>query len=431
LLKRIVIGLVVAAAVGVAGFAALAWRPSIDPVSPPAAARFAPDVVMRGAVLAGAGYCATCHTAPDGARYAGGYAMRTGFGTIYSTNITPDVATGIGSWSEAAFRRALREGVARDGSHLFPAFPYDHFAKLSDDDIDALYAYFMTRAPVSAPAHPDELPFPLGFRPLQAGWKLLFFHPTPFAPDGSHDAAWNRGAYLAVGVSHCGACHTPRNGLGAEIGAQMYAGAVVDGWTAPPLTDLNPTPVPWTEDELYAYLRTGISRYHGTSAGPMAPVVRDGLSQLPDSDIHALATYFADLGGAASRQAAIQPAVDRALAAEKSTTGPQADPTVRLYVATCASCHYNGGGRIDPLRPEIALNTALSLDDPTNLIRVVLFGISAHQGAPGLMMPGFGRRLGDADIARLLAYLRASRTSLPPWPNLETTVAAVRAAGSS
>src|SRR5579872_5241045 len=154
---------------------ALAWRPALAPIDPPAASAFPPDLVARGEQLAGAGYCATCHTAKGGQTYAGGFGLESGFGTIYSTNITPDPDTGIGRWSEAAFARAMHEGVARDGAHLFPAFPYTHFAKVSDDDVKALYAYFMTRQPVKAVAPPNTLPFPLSIRALQVGWKLPFF----------------------------------------------------------------------------------------------------------------------------------------------------------------------------------------------------------------------------------------------------------------
>ena len=199
LLQRWLIGLVGLVIIGVLGFSVLAWHQAIAPVAPPAAASFPPELVARGEALAGGGYCATCHTAKGGPRFAGGYAMQTPFGVIYSTNITPDPETGIGTWSEAAFARAMQEGVARDGSHLFPAFPYDHFTKLSDDDVRALYAYFMTRPPVRAPARTNGLPFPLNIRALQAGWKLLFFRPgrfqpePPKAPNGIAAPIWRRG----------------------------------------------------------------------------------------------------------------------------------------------------------------------------------------------------------------------------------------------
>ncbi|MDA5194173.1 c-type cytochrome [Govanella unica] len=425
-MKRILVILVVALVVGVICFALLARRPAIARIEPPVAASFSSELVAHGAVLAGAGYCATCHTAKGGQPYAGGYAMKTGFGTIYSTNITPDPDTGIGRWSEAAFRRAMHEGVARDGSHLFPAFPYDHFTKLSDGDVAALYAYFMTRPPVRAEAKKNALPFPLNIRALQAGWKFLFFKPGRFVDVAGKDADWNRGAYLAEGISHCGACHTPRNLLGAEKKSAAYAGAVIDTWVAPPLTKANPSPAPWTEDELFRYLRSGLSQYHGTSAGPMAPVVHDGLSKLTDGDIKTLALYFADIGGAASRAGALQPALQKALAADQSKAEASLDPAHNLYMTACASCHYNGAGGPVPLRPDLALNSALYLNDPSNLIHVMLFGINAKDGMPGVVMPGFAN-LSDARIAEIAAYLRATRTDKAAWPDLEKKVAAIRA----
>src|ERR1700761_520059 len=216
LFARLAMGAVAVGVAGLVGFAAFAWRPTFAEVATPAPSSFAPDVVARGATLAAAGYCSTCHTVPGGQPFGGGYAMKSAFGTIYSTNISPDRETGIGAWSKEAFRRAMQEGVARDGSHLFPAFPYDHFSKFSDEDDDALYAFIMSQKPVHAPAQPNALIPPLGIRALQAGWKLLFFRPRRFEPAPAHDAAWNRGAYLAEALDHCSACHSPRNLLGAE-----------------------------------------------------------------------------------------------------------------------------------------------------------------------------------------------------------------------
>ena len=249
MLKRIAIGFIGLCVLGGLGFLALAWRSGIAPIDPPPATNFPAESIAKGEALAGAGYCATCHTVKGGATYAGGYGMPTPFGVIYSTNITPDPETGIGRWSLQAFTRAMHEGVSRDGSHLFPAFPYDHFTKVSDDDVKALYAYMMTRPPVRAVAPASTIPFPLNIRLLQEGWKVLFFRSGRYQPDASKSAEWNRGAYLAEGLSHCGACHTPRNLLGAEKTADAYAGATIDNWIAPALTDANPSPVPWTEDE--------------------------------------------------------------------------------------------------------------------------------------------------------------------------------------
>lgn len=180
MLKRILFGFGAVIIIGLAGFAALSYRPEISPIEAKTGTPFAPELVAKGEVVAGAGNCASCHTIQGGLPYSGGYAMKTGFGTIYSTNITPDMETGIGKWSEVAFRRALHEGVARDGTHLFPVFPYDHFTRISDTDISALYAFFMSQEPVVAPDVPNILPFPLNIRAVQEGWKILFFRSGRF-----------------------------------------------------------------------------------------------------------------------------------------------------------------------------------------------------------------------------------------------------------
>ena len=426
--KRIAIaltGLVLAVGV-VYGF--FVWRPALDPIVPPPANEFSADVIAKGEMLAGVGDCVVCHTAPGGKPYAGGLALNSGFGTIYSTNITPDPDTGIGRWSEAAFARAMHEGVARDGSHLFPAFPYDHYTNVRDDDVKALYAFFMTREPVHAEAKPNTLPFPLNVRALQAGWKLLFFRDGVFRSDPAKSDEWNRGAYLAEGLGHCSACHTPRNAIGAEKSNAAYAGAMVDGWLAPALTSDNPAPMPWTRDELAGYLGTGATALHGSAAGPMSPVVHEGLAKLPDADVKAIAVYFADRNGSQSREkVADETLAATMLLAHRDARGDSADGA-DLYVAACASCHYNGGAMPLEVRPELALNSALTGPDPANLIHVILDGIGKNDGMAVLFMPGFAHSFSDTDIVTLAAYLRRTRTNQPPWNDLQATVAKLRAA---
>ena len=424
--KRIFISVAALEVVGILGFGALAWRPAIAPIAPPSPAGFAKALVAKGEALAGGGHCADCHTVQGGQKFAGGYVMATPFGTIYSTNITPDPETGIGAWSEAAFTRAVREGVARDGSLLFPAFPYNHFTRLSDADVKALYAYFMTRSPVHAVARENGLPFPLNVRYLQAGWRLLFFRPARFEPNAHKSPEWNRGAYLAEALSDCGGCHTPRNLLGAEVAAHAYGGAVIDNWIAPPLNAANPSPAPWTQQELFSYLRNGDSILHGSATGPMAPVVH-GLAALPDQDVRALATYFADVGHSGDRAASDSVvALAMSYGSLDDAGARQLDGDARLYIAACASCHYNSGQAPLAVRPDLALNSALNLPDPTNFIQVVLHGVNAKDGIPGVVMPSFGGALSDADIARIAAYLRRTRTNLPPWSGLESKIAAAR-----
>ncbi|PYE17237.1 c-type cytochrome [Paraburkholderia silvatlantica] len=426
--KRIVAWSIMVLAVGLVGFAAVAWRPAIREVAPPDPSSFSPVLIQQGAKLAAAGFCASCHSVAGAKPFAGGYAMKTGFGTIYSTNISPDRKTGIGSWSEEAFRRAMREGVARDGSHLFPAFPYDHFTKLSDADVHALYAFVMTREPVHAQNHPNEMPFPFGIRSLQAGWKLLFFHPGRFEPQADQSARWNRGAYLAESLSHCSACHTSRGPLGEELTNRLYQGAAVDGWFAPALTAANPAPVPWTSAELRDYLTTGVSRYHGTAAGPMASVTQE-LGALDPDDQEALVTYVESLGNGDARAGHVASAVGAALDADAHDRERIGDAGGRLFVSACASCHYNRAPGVNAIRPELGLNSAVYLDDPSNLIRVILYGINAKDGASGIVMPGFARGMTDEDVAKIAAYLRSTRTEKAPWPNLAKQVAAIRHAG--
>ena len=270
-----------------------------DPVAAPVPGSFDPQTVRRGAALAALGNCNVCHMAPGGGAFAGGLGIATPFGMIYSSNITPDRDTGIGQWSLAAFTRAMREGLGRDGRHLYPAFPYNHFTHVSDADDAAIYAYLMTRQPVHATPPADDLPFPLNIRATLAGWNLLFFKAGPLKPDADKSAAWNRGAYLAEGLAHCGACHTPHNALGAEEADHHFAGAPVEGWYAYAINDASPAPVPWTQASLASYLKHGWAEHHGIARGPMAAVT-ENMAALPDADIEAIATYVVDRMGAPS-----------------------------------------------------------------------------------------------------------------------------------
>jgi nicotinate dehydrogenase subunit B len=325
-----------AAVVGI-GAAALPWR-TIAPVARPDASVYSAATIARGRQLAALGDCAVCHTAINGVLNAGGRPLETPFGTIHSTNITPDVETGIGAWSYPAFERAMREGIHRDGRHLYPAFPYTHFAKTTDADMQALYAWLMAQLPVRAENKPNALAFPFNVRPLLAGWNALFHQSAPFETDATKSEIWNRGAYLVEGLGHCSACHSPRNALGAERQTAYLAGGFAEGWEAPALTSLSRAPIPWSEEELYAYLRTGESRLHGVAAGPMAPVVKE-LAALPDSDIRAMAVYLGSFN-----ETAIDKPAEQALAARlESSTGTRTSAAssvgARLYQGACAVCH--------------------------------------------------------------------------------------------
>lgn len=429
-MKKLLIGVAGLFLLAVIAVAGLSWHPALADIVPPTAASFSSEQIQKGAILAGIGNCAACHTAQGGAQFAGGLAIATPFGKVYSSNLTPDPETGIGHWSQEAFKRAVREGVRKDGAHLFPAFPYTYFSHIDDDDIGALYAYFMTRPAVKQVAKETTLPFPLNVRALQFGWKLLYFDHTALRTDSSKSVDWNRGHYLAEGLGHCAACHTPRNSLGGELKGARYLGADIDGWFAPSLTSTNLSPLPWAEPEIYAYLRTGVTQWHGAALGPMAEVVHDGLAAASDTDIHALAGYFAELNGTASATVPVdaKPILANVLAQSAKLANLSNDHGTSLYVAACASCHSNSNGSVNTARPELGLSSTLVTPNPSNLVQVILYGVDRHEGVPGLMMPGFAAALSNADVAQLVAYLRSSRTALPPWQQIDSKVAEIRQA---
>jgi mono/diheme cytochrome c family protein len=418
-----IIAIVVAGALiaGAAAAFAIAWRPAMAAIDPPAPGVFDPALVKRGRDLAAIGNCNDCHTVRGGKNFAGGLPVPTPFGTIFSSNITPDAETGIGNWPEAAFRRAMRSGVNREGQHLYPTFPYDHFTNVSDEDDQALYAYLMTRQPVHAPARENQLSFPLDYRPIIAGWKLLFLRRETYQPDSTKSAEWNRGAYLVEGLAHCGACHTPRNALGAERATAQFAGGDVDNWHAYAINEHSRAPVPWDADALFAYLRDGWHPDHGTARGPMAEVVSN-LSSAPDSDVRAIAVYMAGVFGA--------PAPDRkregeaALAQAKTPSVPSSQDNTAgasIYAAACASCHESG--RALPYGGiNLALSTAISSPDPRNAANIVLSGVRAVEGERSPIMPGFAASMNDEQVSVLLNYLRARFSSQPPWTGIEKTV---------
>jgi mono/diheme cytochrome c family protein len=411
---------------GVAAFA-VAWRPAIAAIDPPAPQSFDAALVKRGRDLASIGNCNDCHTVRGGKAFAGGLPVPTPFGTIYSSNITPDAETGIGRWSEAAFRRAMRSGVNRDGQHLYPTFPYDHFTNVTDEDDQALYAYLMTREAVHAPARENQLSFPLDQRFVVAGWKLLFLRRGTYQPDPAKSAEWNRGAYLVEGLAHCGACHTPRNALGAERASASFAGGDVDNWHAYAINAQSPAPVPWDVDALAAYLRDGWHPDHGVARGPMAEVVSN-LSSVSESDVRAIATYMASVFGPPTPN---QKKQGEAALAQAKSPAPVTLPSdvnaagALIYTAACATCHETG--RAVPYGGvNLALSTALSSPDPRNAVNIVLSGIRPVEGERSPIMPGFAASMNDDQISALLRFLRARFSNQPPWSGVEKTAADAR-----
>lgn len=344
-IRRIALAAGAVAVLGAAGFVIAAQQKLIPEIDPPAPATFDRALVETGARLAAIGNCRVCHTAPGGADYAGNRALPTPFGTLYSSNITPAPGSGIGHWSQAAFRRAMREGIGRRGDHLYPAFPYPHFAKLSDADIAALYAFIMTRRPVETVQRPNELALPFNQRWLIPVWNLVFFDRAAVQPDPRHDAAYNRGAYLVAGLGHCGDCHSPRNALGAEKAAatETLAGGEAEGWRAPALNAASPAPVPWDAEHLFLYLRRGWDVEHGAAAGPMRPVV-DALARADPADVRAIASYLAANEGGASAEWQRRASEARARAGKTSLPQPAAGEELgaTIFAGACAACHTGG-----------------------------------------------------------------------------------------
>ncbi|MEB0078295.1 cytochrome c [Pseudomonas sp. CCI3.2] len=379
-----------------------------------------PNVIQHGAQLVALADCAVCHSAKGGALLAGGLKLQTPFGAIYSTNITPDDETGIGTWSLDAFKRAMRNGVSRDGHLLYPAFAYQHFTRSRDADIADIYAYLMSRPPVHAIAPDNHLIFALNIRPLLAGWNLLFLHPGEVPADPAQSAEWNRGRYLVDGLGHCGACHSPLNLLGAEKAGQAFAGGSIDGWDAPALTRLSGAPVPWTQTQLVAYLQTGLASEHGAAAGPMRSVSRE-LAEAPRGDVEAMAAYLLSLQNPASP---MRTAVEQA----NPVIAPSQQRAHALFVGACAACHEAGapmsamGGR-----PSLARGTAINADNPNNTVRMILDGNGWQGSDAAHFMPAFADSLTDTQIADLAHYLRARYSAQRPWNSVdETSVAKIR-----
>jgi nicotinate dehydrogenase subunit B len=413
------------------GLACTAWplRAPIEAIARPAASTWSDATIARGRLIAEFGDCAVCHTASGGVVNAGGLGLETPFGMVYTTNLTPDPKTGIGNWSFAAFDRAMRQGISRDGHHLYPAFPYTAFTKMTEADMTALYAYLMSQTAVENAPPVTRLPFPLNQRALVAGWNALYLKQGEFKPDPTRSAIWNRGAYLVDGAGHCSACHSPRNAFGAEKGGRLYlTGGSAEGWVAPSLVANSKAPVRWTEQALYDYLKTGFSHEHGVAAGPMAPVVAS-LSTLPEEDVRAMAHYVASLSpqpaAAPAAVPLIQPTHDLATSA---VTLQGLDSGRRIFEGACAVCHAATGGVGNfGVRPLLSLNTSVSEGTPDNLLNVIQNGIDAPATDALGYMPGFKDSFDDRQIADLVTYIRATfAPNEAPWKDLAQASARIR-----
>jgi mono/diheme cytochrome c family protein len=405
--------------VALALFGLAGCHSALPPADPRTGASFDASRVARGASLAAVGNCRGCHTRRDGPPFAGGEPMPSPFGTIYSTNITPDPESGIGRWSEEAFQRAMRKGVRRDGAHLYPAFPYDRFTRVTDEDNRSIYAYLMSLPPVRYSPPANDLAFPFNIRAGLALWNALFLREGPQPPEASNSVTLARGEYLVEGLGHCGSCHSPRNFLFAEKRDRAYDGGEAQGWHAYAINAKNAAPIPWEPEALAFYLRHGFHAQHGISRGPMGLVTGE-LAEAAESDVNAMAAYAASLMGPASearRQRAASLTRDPlALAANAGR-----EEGAVIYETTCLPCH--DGRRALPFGG-VPLKFSLGLhgESPRNLVNVIVHGLDPATGGTTPMMPGYAGAMSDAQIATLVSWLRASLTDKPAWSDLPALI---------
>jgi mono/diheme cytochrome c family protein len=391
---------------------ALASYHGADPTGVPSELASA-SLVQRGAYLARAADCAVCHTAAGGQPYAGRFAFTLPFGTIWSTNITPDRATGIGGYSDADFLKAVRLGVRRDGARLYPAMPYTSYRYLTDADVLAIKAYLFSLPPVHAPARADTLGFPFDQRWLMAIWSRFFSPDARFQPDPARSPEWNRGAYLAEALAHCGECHTPRNLAYALDNRRKFVGAVTAGWRAYDISSDRATGVGgWSDDQLLGYLAAGHAEGHGAAAGPMGEAVDASLSLMSPSDVHALVAYLrtapalgsSDLPSTLAGPAPASPRAGMAIADARGR---------RVFEGACASCHDWTG--VSPIIPLATLTGARAVNDPSavNVAQVVMSGARRVTSQGVSTMPAFGRTYSDSEIAAVANYVTARFGSSP------------------
>jgi mono/diheme cytochrome c family protein len=385
---------------------ALADYKAADPTGVPASLAKA-SLVERGAYLARAADCVVCHTSGGGKEYAGGLAFTLPFGTLYSTNITADKETGIGNYSDQEFLDAVRRGVRRDGARLYPAMSYTSYSYLTDADALAIKAYLFSLPPVHAKAPENTLAFPFNQRWSMIFWSALFNRDTRFAPDSERSPEWNRGAYLAEALAHCGECHTPRNLAFALDNRKKFAGALTAGWRAFNISSDKATGIGgWRDEDLAAYLAIGHADGHGTASGPMGEAVDHSFSHLATEDISAVVAYLRTVPAVASPDlpATLAPPAP----ASHREGGGSADAHGKmLFEGACVSCH--GWTGESPISPFATFSGALAVNDPsgTNVVQVVLSGTRRLTPQDAVSMPAFGGAYSDAEIAALANYVTA------------------------
>jgi mono/diheme cytochrome c family protein len=404
-MKRILLfllALVIAVPVLIIGIQ-LVHDPANDQASPPVSNK--DEQLLRGEYLARAGNCMGCHTARGGEQYAGGRPISTPFGIIYSSNLTPD-RTGLSKWTKDDFWRAIHNGKSKNGSFLYPAFPYPNYTKVTRADSDALFAYFQTQTPVKRENQTHNLRFPYNQRILLAFWRTLYFRPGEFQPQANRSGEWNRGAYLVQGLGHCSACHTSRNALGGSIAEERLGGGMIpmQNWYASALTaDKEIGLGEWEEKDLADLLKTGVSQ-RGAVFGPMAEVVSTSLQHLSGSDIQSMAIYLKSV-----------PKTSNAETRSRSVAAAENSDVLKLganvYEKQCATCHGADGKGAPPAYPPLAGNRSLAAEIAMNPVRMVLNG-GYPPGTAGnprpYGMPPFGTTLSDGEVAAVVSYIRAS-----------------------
>jgi mono/diheme cytochrome c family protein len=363
------------------------------------------ETVARGKALAEAADCASCHTADPSKPFAGGKRIDTPFGAIYSPNLTPDRDTRLGAWSDEQFYRALRYGVAPDGSRYYPAFPYPNFTKMIRDDLLAIRAYLATLTPVHNRPPPPALRWPLNYRVVMRGWNFLFFRPGIFEPNQQKSTQWNRGGYLVTGAAHCGACHTPKNIFGADKRGRAFSGGLVQGWFAPRLDGAERGGLKsWSVDDIVEYLQNGRNgKSHAD--GLMAEVVVSSTSKMSDADVRAIAVYLKDLPPGAP-EPVVAPPPQAEMAAGKA-----------VYAHACVACHEADGSGAPRIYPPLPGNANLQSVDPSSTLRIILDGAQTvttpRAPNPG-SMPAYAKQLSDQEIADVTNYIRNSWGNVAP-----------------
>ncbi len=363
------------------------------------------DAVKRGEYLAKAADCMVCHTARGGQQYAGGYAFALPFGTIYSTNITPDKETGIGNYTDQDFLAAMHRGVRRDGARMYPAMPFASYTYMTDDDALAIKAYLFSLAPVHAPARANTLKFPFNQRWAIGAWSAVFNADKRFQPDTSKSPEWNRGAYLSEALAHCGECHTPRNVAFALDNRKKFAGEVTGGWRAYNISEDKGSGIgAWSDDDIAAYIGHGHANDHGSASGPMGEAVAESLSRLAPEDIKAIVAYVRSVPATASDlPAQLAPA---APASHREGFAVN-DRGKKIYEGACMSCHNWSG--IADISPYATLTGSRAINDPsgTNVAQIVISGSASASVAGSPNMPAFGDAYSNQEIADVTNYVTA------------------------